>query len=278
MLSILFTRKQIAEMRPHWGNSLGFAPTMGALHQGHASLFLAAKEQCQNTISSIFVNPLQFNNPQDLEKYPKTLEEDLLILDKTGVDLLFLPNYEDLYNAILFPTFDIGNLNNVLEGTMRPGHFEGVLKVLYAFFDIIQPNHIFFGQKDLQQCMVVEKLVEQHFPQIKMHICPTTRNANGLALSSRNRRLDTQGLATAPAIYKQLQAVHEQLKSAVSATNAIKNVTSKLAEKGIETEYLQLINLPNMEQAHEYNAAQRQALVYAGYLQGIRLIDNLILQ
>ena len=279
MLTIFQTREEIQAYRHQLGEDLAFVPTMGALHQGHGSLLASAMEHNPVTMCSIFVNPLQFGNSNDLATYPKTLEADIDLITKNGVRFLFLPNYDDLYSVNHeYPEFDISPLEDVYEGKMRPGHFDGVLKVLYTFFHLIQPNHVFFGQKDLQQCMVVEKLIAQCFPMIEMHICKTVREESGLAMSSRNTRLSEKGRKDAAHIFKNINEVIQNLDLGQDFETAFGNTKQNLADVDIDIEYLDLINLPDMDAAKERNKETRQAIVFAGYLEGVRLIDNVILR
>jgi pantoate--beta-alanine ligase len=277
MLTIFQTREEILAYRHQLGAELAFIPTMGALHEGHGSLFAAATAHNAIAMASIFVNPLQFNNQADLKAYPKTLDKDVEIITNEGIRFLFLPKYDDLYNVKEpYPNFDISPIDKVYEGAMRPGHFEGVLKVLYTLFHLVQPDKVFFGQKDLQQCMVVEKLLSQCFPMIDMTICPTVREETGLAMSSRNRRLSADGRKDASIIYKCMLDIAKKLEEGKDFTDSFGQTKDKLAAANIETEYFDFINLPNMDPASS-RIDKRQALVFAGYLEGVRLIDNVIL-
>ena len=278
MLTIFQTREEIQAYRHQLGDDLAFVPTMGALHKGHSSLMASAMEHNPITMCSIFVNPLQFGNVNDLDTYPKTLEADIDLLGKEGVRFLFMPTPEDLYGAeVDYPKIDITPLHDIYEGKMRPGHFDGVLKVLYTFFHLIQPNHVFFGQKDLQQCMVVEKLIAQCFPMMELHICETVREESGLAMSSRNTRLSEEGKIHAAQIFKSLNEIGGGLDNGMTFNEAFNLSKEHLASCRIEIEYLDLINLPNMDAASHRKKETRQALVFAGVLEGVRLIDNVIL-
>jgi pantoate--beta-alanine ligase len=243
---------------------------MGALHAGHMSLVQEARKWGTEVLVSIFVNPAQFNNPDDLKKYPRTVISDLLSLKRAGATAVFIPASEDLYPAELEKVdLELGALANVYEGEFRPGHFDGVVKVLHRLFKIISPEHVFLGLKDLQQCLVVEKLIQTHFPEISQHNMPTLREANGLAMSSRNTRLSENGKQKAAAIYKVL---HGMISGAIKADDTAKQ---QLLDAGIETEYLDLIELPDMKKVDQIHSGQRSAAIFAGYLEGVRLIDNL---
>lgn len=243
---------------------------MGALHAGHLNLVAEAHRYGTEVLVSIFVNPAQFNNPEDLRKYPRTVSEDLHMLQEAGASAVFIPTAEDLYPAGLADIdLDLGPLAGRYEGFYRPGHFDGVVKVLHRLFSLIRPVHVFFGLKDLQQCLVVEKLIGRYFPAIIQHNVPTLREENGLAMSSRNTRLSAVARQKASAIYQVLR----QLLSGGPAT--ISASVKELKEAGIDTEYLELVNLPDMDKATALNPQGRQAAVFAGYLEGVRLIDNL---
>ena len=189
-------------------------PTMGALHQGHLSLIREAQKHGYRTIVSIFVNPLQFNNPADLEKYPRHLERDLSLLSGLDVDAVWTPSSATIYPENFAEiALDLGNLDQVFEGYHRPGHFNGVVQVLHRLFSLIKPEAVFFGQKDLQQCLVVERLLHNYFPQIQYFRIPTQRATSGLALSSRNERLSAKGKETASEIYTSMVMIENHLNN-----------------------------------------------------------------
>lgn len=272
---ILFSNQALLNFKSHLKNNLAFVPTMGAIHEGHLTLVKEAKKNNATALVSIFVNPLQFNNPEDLLKYPKTIQKDLELLNAAGADAVFIPEYETLYPKDL--EFNIALKNNsvesVFEGYFRPGHFHGVIQVLHRFFTLVKPNSVFFGQKDLQQCMVVKILIEEYFNQIQFNIVPTVRETSGLAMSSRNLRLSAEQKQVATEIYKILN----ELKNSLVYNQEVCNQKIQyLNQFGFKTEYLSFVNLPTMDTAQEKLAAN-QAIVYAGYLGDIRLIDNLLL-
>jgi pantoate--beta-alanine ligase len=185
--------------------SIGFVPTMGFLHDGHRSLINASKKKADFTVVSIFVNPTQFNNPTDLENYPVSLKEDLMILEQEEVDLVFCPDFNTLYSKEKPIEISLGNLDSVLEAIKRKGHFQGVIRVLNIFFKLINPNYAFFGEKDYQQYLIVNELARVCFPQIEIIICPTHREQVGLAMSSRNSRLSSKDFEKAKEIYRSLK-------------------------------------------------------------------------
>lgn len=247
---------------------------MGALHEGHIDLVKSALEISPNVCVSLFVNPKQFNNPEDFAKYPVQTPQDLAMLNNFKINSVFIPVYEAVYPPDFTPVkLDISPLDKVYEGFFRPGHFDGVIQVLYRFFDLLKPAHVFFGQKDLQQCMVAEKLLHAFFPGISMHITATRREESGLAMSSRNMRLTAQGKENAAGIYKTML----ELKNTGNfSSNALENSKKTLLQHfGIETEYLDMVSLPNMQKSESVSQNGRYAIVFAGYLEGVRLIDNL---
>ena len=271
------------------GQSANWAmiPTMGALHQGHLSLIEAAQKNGYQTVVSIFVNPLQFNNATDLEKYPRHLENDLALLSGVGVDAVWTPNIDTIYPADFTEiALDLGILDQIFEGLHRPGHFNGVVQVLNQLFYVIQPQAVFFGQKDLQQCLVVEKLLAAYFPQIKYFRVATLRAESGLALSSRNERLTSKGKEVAAEIYASMLRISNSLEN----HNEVQDQEcERLKRLGFEIEYLEWVSLPNMEKAklHDLTIMEEHALsnvktattgvVFAGTLEGVRLIDNLLI-
>lgn len=271
------------------GQSANWAmiPTMGALHQGHLSLIEAAQKNGYQTVVSIFVNPLQFNNATDLEKYPRHLENDLALLSGVGVDAVWTPNIDTIYPADFTEiALDLGILDQIFEGLHRPGHFNGVVQVLNQLFSVIQPQAVFFGQKDLQQCLVVEKLLAAYFPQIKYFRVATLRAESGLALSSRNERLTSKGKEVAAEIYASMLRISNSLEN----HNEVQDQEcERLKRLGFEIEYLEWVSLPNMEKAKLHNLTIMEehalsnvktattAVVFAGTLEGVRLIDNLLI-
>lgn len=202
----------VKEVREHYRINVlrhpGFVPTMGALHQGHISLVDKAVENCRMVAVSIFVNPTQFNDPNDLKKYPRTLEADLQLLSGhlRENDFVFTPSVEEIYPEQDTRRFDFGNLETVMEGVHRPGHFNGVAQVVSRLFDIIRPSHAFFGQKDFQQLTIIRELARREYPKTEIIGCPIVREKDGLAMSSRNRRLLTQHRERAGEIFRTLVA------------------------------------------------------------------------
>lgn len=255
----------------------GFVPTMGALHKGHLSLIEASKPANGLTVCSIFVNPTQFNNPEDFKHYPITIEKDIEQLLTAGCDILFLPPVEEIYPpGHEKKQFDLGAIENRLEGFYRPGHFQGVCEVVDRMLEIIHPDNLYMGQKDFQQCMVVKKLLELTGKDKRIHlnIIPTMREADGLAMSSRNLRLNSQEKNTATAIYKALEFIKanfhsqpfDQLKQSAKA---------HLEAKGFVVDYVEIANRNDLAPA--INSSEPCVALIAATLGQIRLIDNLLL-
>ncbi|MEQ1623473.1 MAG: pantoate--beta-alanine ligase [Sediminibacterium sp.] len=259
---------------------IGFVPTMGALHNGHISLITNSKKQNLLTVCSIFVNPTQFNDSADFEKYPQTIESDLLALEKVGTDLVFLPTQAQIYpNGITdCPVYDLGYLEIVLEGKYRPGHFQGVCQVVDRLLELVQPQKLFLGQKDFQQCMVISKLLSLKRSAIELVICPTLREASGLAMSSRNMRLTDDGRQKAAMIFQVLSHIQTQLKQPISINQLIEGGKTMLLEAGFESiDYLELVEAKSLEPINQWDSQMQGVLLIAAYLEGVRLIDNLSL-
>ncbi len=254
----------------------GFVPTMGALHEGHIELVKKACRQNDLMIASIFVNPAQFNNPIDFAKYPNTIEKDIALLEKSGCDILFLPSvneiYPDGYNSSIH--YDLGLLETQLEGRFRPGHFQGVCKVVQRLLDIVKPTTLYLGQKDFQQCMVIKKLIE--ITGIKTHliICPTKREADGLAMSSRNLRLTTEERKRASSIYEELKNIKKNINKTEIAV--LKDSAKQtLVAKGFKVDYIEIAKTSNLQIIETYNNDQDLVVLAAAYLNDVRLIDNM---
>lgn len=266
--------KQIREQ----GLKTGFVPTMGALHPGHLSLIKECNRQNDRTIVSLFVNPLQFNNPEDFEKYPVTVEKDILMLEGAKADILFLPAREEIYpeDGEKEKKYDLGNLENILEGKFRPGHFQGVCRVMDRLMNITLPDILYLGQKDYQQVMVIRRLLDSIGNEAELVVVPTIREESGLAMSSRNQRLTDEEKLRAASIYRELMWIKEtQLNASFSVLKerAIEN----LKENGIETEYLELCDANDLTIIEDFISAKKMVVLIAVYISGIRLIDNLIL-
>jgi pantoate--beta-alanine ligase len=270
----LLEKKKIGQYK------IGFVPTMGALHAGHLSLVEAAKKQNNIVVSSIFVNPTQFNDPEDFKKYPITLEKDILMFEGAGCDILFIPSIDDIYpnGTTGLAHYDLGFLETVLEGKFRPGHFQGVCLVMERLLDIVLPNNLYLGQKDYQQCMVIKKLIELIGlkDKIKVHICPTLREEDGLAMSSRNTRLLPDDRIKAATISKALSYIKENLKA--GDTKKIKDEAKEmLLQKRFLIDYIEIANADTLELIENWNGKQRVVALAASFLNYVRLIDNMVI-
>ncbi len=266
------------EKREKQSIKTAFVPTMGALHAGHISLLAAAKKDGIFTICSIFVNPTQFTNQQDFTKYPKTIEQDIFQLEESGCDVLFLPSAEEMYPNGQAPTmnYELGYLETILEGEYRPGHFQGVCQVVHRLLDIVQPDSMYLGQKDYQQCMVVKKLIEIIGSKTKLIICPTEREISGLAMSSRNMRLNDEEKKQAVTIYETLQFLKKELKQ--GDLQKLKEIaTQKLSDAGFKVDYVEIADSTSLHIINKWNGDTTLVALIAAYLNEVRLIDNLLI-
>src|SRR6186713_1339041 len=261
-------------------HQIGFVPTMGALHAGHLSLASEARKQNKIVVCSIFVNPNQFNDPEDFKKYPITLEKDILMLEGAGCDVLFIPSVEDIYpkGTNDLEHYDLGFLETVLEGKFRPGHFQGVCLVMARLLEIVLPNNLYLGQKDYQQCMVIKKLIELIGleDKIKVNICPTLREENGLAMSSRNTRLLPGDRIKAATISQALRYIKENLKT--GDTKKIKDEAKEmLLQKGFLVDYVEIADADTLELIENWNGKEKIVALAAAFLNNVRLIDNMVI-
>ena len=257
--------------------SIGFVPTMGALHEGHLSLVERAKHESDVVVCSIFVNPTQFNDPKDLEKYPRPIEHDIELLERANCDVLFLPEVEEIYRGDDKWAIDLDGLDKFLEGEIRPGHYQGVTQVVKILFDIVVPTKAFFGQKDYQQLLVISKMVSKLGLNVKLEMCPTVREKDGLAMSSRNIRLSELERKNALALYRALQLAQSEF-----STKSIQQITADATHyleisPGIDLEYFQICDGLTLEPLRSNRGSKLVALV-AARLGHTRLIDNVILK
>lgn len=261
------------------GKTIGFVPTMGALHKGHASLIEYAIENCNLTVVSIFVNPTQFNNPSDLKKYPRTVERDVEFLSSFKENVIvYVPNAEEVYgNIISSKNYNFGTLENVMEGKHRPGHFDGVGTVLNKLFRQVTPDKAFFGEKDFQQLAIVKKLVQKERLDITIIGCPIYRQEDGLAMSSRNTRLTKHQLEIAPFIYKTLLTIKSQFKSQSVTYLKQYAIQEFIKKEGLELEYFEIVNEKNLKPLSRKRTHQKYRAFLAVYAGEIRLIDNIAL-
>lgn len=258
---------------------IGFVPTMGALHDGHISLIQAAKAATDVVVCSIFVNPTQFNDPKDLEKYPRPIEHDKALLTAANCDILFLPEV-----SVMYPEndphweIDLGNLDKIWEGEHRPGHFQGVTQIVYKLFQLVNPDIAFFGQKDFQQVMVIQRMIEKMDLAVKLHIVSTLRDAHGLALSSRNARLSPTGIEKAHAISKALRHIQHYASEKDVQTLIAEAKVIIVGEDGLDLEYLAICETTTLEPTMEIHPEKEYVALVAAWLEGVRLIDNMLLR
>jgi pantoate--beta-alanine ligase len=261
------------------GRTIGFVPTMGALHDGHLSLLTNSIEAGNITVCSIFVNPTQFNDQKDFEKYPVTIENDILLLAKAGTDILFLPSVKEMYPEGLQPlsAYNLGYMETMLEGFYRPGHFQGVCRIVHKLLNIVQPHYLYMGQKDYQQCMVVQKLISDFDMVVKLIIVPTRREVSGLAMSSRNIRLSATARERASAIYKaHIFVKNNLLKLSIQVLKTQAN--SIILDAGFEkVDYIEICDTISLQPVTQYKEGQQLVILSAAFIEGVRLIDNLLL-
>ncbi len=274
--TITETHSWIQEQKAR-GRSIGFVPTMGALHEGHLSLLLHSKADNDVTACSIFVNPIQFNNLQDLKKYPRTLEADLKLLEELGCDIVFTPAPEEMYPEPLSKKYDFGMLDKVMEGAFRSGHFNGVAVVVKKLFDITIPDKAYFGENDFQQLCIIQELVRQEKMSVQIIPVSTFREADGLAMSSRNKRLTTEQRAIAPVIYNTLNEIKEKKKD--SSVSEIKEWVKQEINKNpeMQLEYIDIVNSRTLMPVDRINDKEDLRACIAAFLGKVRLIDNLAL-
>ena len=253
------------------GKTIGFIPTMGALHEGHISLIKKAKSENQVVVVSIFVNPLQFNNPDDLEKYPRDLEKDLILIESI-TDIVFAPSEMEILPTTSRENYDFGDLDKVMESISRPGHFNGVATIVKRLFDFIQPNRVYFGEKDFQQLAIIRRLVEQLKIDVTVVSCPVVREQNGLAMSSRNQRLSFAKRNIASKVYGVIN------KSKALGTNSVKKIADfVIAEikklEPIKLDYFTIIDDATLQPVESLDDAKGVVAIVAFYIAEVRLID-----
>ncbi|MGN0002574.1 MAG: pantoate--beta-alanine ligase [Sphingobacterium composti] len=258
---------------------IALVPTMGALHEGHISLISAAKKHADIVVCSIFVNPTQFNDPKDLEKYPKPIENDIQLLTKNGCDILFLPSVEEMYPDTNEQWhLDLGRLDQIWEGAQRPGHFQGVTQIVYKLFTLVQPDVACFGQKDFQQVMVIQRMIEIKQLNVELIICPIIRSNEGLALSSRNVRLSLNGKKKALVLYRTLQATKAAFKENIPIAEIQHLAEKMIDEEGeVDLEYFAISETRTLERADTIEHNKDYVAHVVAWIEGVRLIDNMLL-
>ena len=258
------------------GKSVGFVPTMGALHQGHLSLIELAQQHNDIVICSVFVNPSQFNDPKDLEKYPRTIEADIRLLEQVNCDILFNPEVNEMYDDNEQWHLTIGETEHLLEGEFRPGHYQGVTQVVYKLFNIVKPDAAYFGQKDYQQFLIISKMVDMLNMPVKMVMCPIKREADDLAMSSRNIHLSTDDRRHALILSKTLNYIREKFDR--NSVAALKKEAAQLinAEPGVELDYFEIADGETLHTAT--SDSEKIVALVAAKVGKTRLIDNVMLK
>lgn len=278
-MNILRTKEAVKSALQNISGSqrtVGFVPTMGALHQGHLALVEKAKESSDVVFVSIFVNPTQFNNPDDFAKYPNTLDKDLELLENTGVDYLFLPEVQEVYPVKPMISIEFGDLERVLEGAFRPGHFNGVGIVVSKLLNIVKPHKAFFGQKDLQQVAVIKRLVADLSFDVEIVVVPTVREADGLAMSSRNLRLSPAERNSALILFKALSFAKDELLAGEPWLDVREKIDELIMTQiGVSLEYFELVHSDNMTILDKLEKNIPVSICTAAYVGEVRLIDNI---
>ena len=281
-MQILRTKKEVKSVINTFknnGKSIGFVPTMGALHEGHISLVRQSNQENDHTIVSIFVNPTQFDNAGDLDKYPRTLEDDAALIEKVDdAILVFAPQVDEIYSDdISSKNYSFDGLEHVMEGAHRDGHFDGVGTILEFLFNLLQPNNAYFGEKDYQQLLIVKKLVSKYHLDVNITGCAIYREASGLAMSSRNERLSTKGRIEAAFIYKTLQEA--KTRFGIKSAGEVKKWVQKQFEKNthLQLEYIEIANADTLKPLQRKRKDQKYRIFIAAFIDNIRLIDNLAL-
>jgi len=278
-MQIFETKKALKDCLSEFkeGNDqIGFVPTMGALHEGHLSLIDYSKQDNDITVASTFVNPTQFDNKEDLKKYPKTLENDLRLLENAQCDIVFIPNTEEMYaDHVASNSYVFDGIEHQMEGKFRPGHFDGVATIVHAFFNLVKPNRAYFGEKDFQQLQIIKKLVQKKQLDVSIIGCPILREADGLAMSSRNVRLNPEQRSAAPIIYKMLQKVVSLAK-----TNTIEQISEMVSMEfqsniHLSLAYFTIAKESNLETPKTIDLSIKNRAFIAVHAGNIRLIDNI---
>jgi pantoate--beta-alanine ligase len=266
------------ELDPHRRHrrTIGFVPTMGAMHDGHLSLIRRARDEADVVVVSVFVNPMQFNDPNDLRKYPRTLSTDIELSQAAGADLLFAPDVAEIYPPDFKTVVAVRDLSAPLEGVARgSGHFQGVTTVVAKLFNIVQPSCAFFGQKDAQQVTIVRRMVRDLAFPVEVVVCPTIREPDGLAMSSRNVRLDTESRQQATALKQGLDVAESMIRGGErSAAAVVEAAKRRMAALGVDAEYFDVVSPEDMSPVQ---TIEGDALVaVAAWVGGVRLIDNVL--
>ena len=277
IISTVAGLRELVSAQKKDGKTVGLVPTMGALHAGHISLIERARKDCDFVVVSVFVNPTQFNNPNDLATYPRTVEADCEKLAEAGVDVAFIPTVEEVYPEPDTRVFDLGPVAEVMEGAMRPGHFNGVAQVVSKLFDFVRPDKAYFGEKDFQQIAVIRRMVELEGFKLEIVPCPIKREADGLAMSSRNVRLTPEQRAIAPAIHETLEASQDFASQGLDLESVKEMVVGELnSTEGMEVEYFEIVDADTMQPIENWSDAKSYPVgCITVWMGDVRLIDNI---
>lgn len=260
------------------GKTIGFVPTMGALHEGHLDLVRKSIRENDVTICSVFVNPTQFNDKKDLDKYPRTLEKDTSMLRSVGTDVVFAPEVDDVYpKGVVIEVPDLNGLDTLMEGEFRPGHFKGVVQVVRRLLDITEPDRLYMGQKDFQQFTIIAHMLRQINSPVTLVVCRTKREKNGLAMSSRNQRLSTDIKQKAGLIFRVLTAVKKRYGKE-SPSSLMEYAQKRLSTPDFNPEYFMIVDGNTLQPIQNYQKGQYAVACVAVWAEGVRLIDNMILE
>lgn len=274
-MKVFTESSKLSEALKQRKGTCGFVPTMGALHEGHLSLVDRCRKECDTVVVSVFVNPTQFNDPNDLKSYPRTAEADIALLEKAGADFAFMPSVEEIYPEKDTRVFDFGLLDKVMEGPSRPGHFNGVAQVVSRLFDIVGCDTAYFGEKDFQQIAIIREMVRQLNYPIRIVPCPIVRNPDGLAMSSRNLLLTPEHRKAAPLIYQTLRE-EVDLHRAFPVEETKRRVIERInANPLLRVEYFSIVNADTLQDINDWSEAENIRgciVVHAGT---VRLIDNI---
>lgn len=260
------------------GDKIGFVPTMGALHAGHIELIRQAKAENELTVCSIFVNPTQFNDKKDFEKYPRVLENDILLLEAGECDVLFIPSTDEMYEGAPEITPELKGLDTRLEGEFRPGHFKGVVQIVYLLLEAVKPDLLYMGLKDFQQQAIIAQLIRSMKLPVRLVPVATIREPSGLAMSSRNRRLTDTQRQEAAVIYQVLLTAKEAILAGSPVDEVLSNGLKKLTLPGTRPEYLKFCKADDLTDLTEYDSAVPAVLLVAVWWGDVRLIDNILVQ
>lgn len=276
--SLKILREQLSQ-RKTANLSIGFVPTLGALHEGHMSLIKQANEQCDVTVCSIFLNPTQFDEKSDFDKYPKPLEKDLQLLQENDCTICFTPSIAEVYpqGQFLDKPYELGRVEHILEGSTRPGHYQGVAQVVHRLLEMVSPDVLFLGQKDFQQVKIIEQMIQQEQLAVRVQMCPIIREEDGLAMSSRNVRLTEKERAIANELFLTLQKCKEHHHRFTVKELQQWAVASLNANPLIEVDYIEFFDAETFVPVHTINKNSTVVVLGAIFLGSIRLIDNVII-